>query len=65
MSSSSSNLLDNLSDRIHGDKCTDCKSYLDYVSIKNNHLICRRFDCKRFANIYEFCDRDINKFFCY
>ena len=45
------------------------------MSIKNNELIFRCFDCKknykkdfntelikRFANIYEFCGRDINKF---
>ena len=29
MSTSLSNLVDNLSEGIHGDKCTDCKSYLD------------------------------------
>ena len=75
MSSSLSNLADNLSERLHNDKCTDCKSYLDYMSIKDDQLIFRCFDCKknykkdfnkelikRFANMYEFCDRDINKF---
>ena len=44
MSSSLSNLLDNLSDRFYSDKCTDCKSDLDYISIKNNQLIFRCFD---------------------
>ena len=34
MSTSLSNLVDNLSDRLHSDKCTDCKSYLDYMLIK-------------------------------
>ena len=29
MSTSLSNLLDNLSEGLHSDKCTDCKSYLD------------------------------------
>ena len=75
MSSSLSNLIDNLSDRLHSDKCTDCKSYLDYVSIKDDQLISRCFDCrknykkdfnkkliKKFANMSEFCDEDINKF---
>ena len=75
MSSLLSNLVDSLSERFHNDKCTDCKSCLDYKSIKNNPVILRCFDCKKnykkdfnkelvkiFANIYEFCDRDINKF---
>ena len=74
MSSSLSSLVDNLSEGLHGDKCTDCKSYFDYMSIKDNLLIFRRFECeknyekkfneeliKRFANIYEFCNKD-NKF---
>ena len=75
MSSLLSNLADNLSEGLHNDKGTDCKSCLEYMSIKNNQLILRCFDCKknykkdfnkelikRFANIYGFCDRDINKF---
>ena len=76
MSSSLSNLVDNLPDRLHSDQCTDCKSWLDYMSIKSNQLIFRCFDCKKnykkdfnneiylqiFANIYEFCDGDIIKF---
>ena len=75
MSSSSSRLVDNLSEGVHSDKCTDCKSCLDYMSIKDNQLMFRCFECKknykkdfhkelikRFANIYEFCNEDINKF---
>ena len=75
MSSSLSSLVDNVSEGLHNDKCTDCKSYLDYMSIKNNQLIPRCFECKknykkdfnkelmrRFANISEFCNGDINKF---
>ena len=59
---------------VHDDTCTDCKSYLDYMTIKDEKLIFRCFECKknyekdfnkefikRFANIYEFCDGDINK----
>ena len=79
MSSSLSNLVDNLPDRLHSDQCTDCKSWLDYMSIKSNQLIFRCFDCKkiyikkdfnkglviRFANIHEFCGRNINKSICY
>ena len=75
MSSSLSSLVSNLSDGVHGDKCTDCKSCLDYMSVKDDQLIFRCFKCqknynkdfnkdliKRFENTYEFCDRKINKF---
>ena len=75
MSSSLSNVVDNLSQGLQSDKCTDCKSCLDYISIKDDRLIFRCFECKknykkefnkeiikRFANIYEFCSGDINKF---
>ena len=33
MSSSLSNLVDNLSEGLHNDKCIDCKSCLDYMSV--------------------------------
>ena len=75
MSSSLSNLVDNLSEVLYSDKCTDCKSCLDYVSVKDDQLIFRCFECKRnynkdfhkefikiFAITYEFCNKDINKF---
>ena len=75
MSSSLSNLADNLPDGLHSDKCTDCKSYLDYMTTKGEQLIFRCFECKknykkklnkelikRFANIYQFCNEEINKF---
>ena len=75
MSSSSSNLVDNLSEGLHSDKCTDCKSYLDYMTTKDEQSIFRCFECKkyydkdfnkelikRFANIYKLCNGDINKF---
>ena len=75
MSSSLSNLVDNLSEGLHCDKCIDCKSCLDYMSVKDDQLIFRCFECKKnykkdfnkelikiFANIYEFCNEDINKF---
>ena len=68
-------LVDNLSDGLYNDKCIDCKSYLDHMLIKDDQLIFRCFECKkyykkdinkdlikRFANIYEFCDGDIHKF---
>ena len=63
MSTSSSILVNNLSEGLHNDKCQDCKSYLDYMLIKddkkkdfNKELI------KRFENIYEFCNNNIIKF---
>ena len=76
MLSSLSNLVDNLSEGLHSDRlCIDCKSCLDYMSVKDDQLICRCFKCnknyrkdfnkeliKRFANIYEFCNENINKF---
>ena len=45
MSSLLSNLVDNLSEGLHCDKCTDCKSYLDYMSI-DEQLIFMCFQCK-------------------
>ena len=80
MSSSLSNLIDNLSEGFHSDKCTDYKSCLDYMATKDDQqsciqLILRCSECKKnykkgfnkelvktFANTYEFCNKDINKF---
>ena len=66
-----SNLVDDLSEGLHNDSCTDCKFYFGYMSIKNNQSNFRCFGCKknynkdfnkalikRFANMHEFCDRD-------
>ena len=41
MSSSLSSLIDNLSEGLHSDKCTDCKSCLDYMITKDDQLIFR------------------------
>ena len=73
MSTSLSDLVNNLLEGLH--KCTDCKLHLDYMSIKDNLLIFRCFRCKknyekdfnkelikRFANTYQFCNKDLNKF---
>ena len=75
MSTSLSKLVDNLSEGLHNNRCVDCKSCLDYMKIKDEKLIFRCFSCKnnyekdfnkelieRFANIYEFCNGDLNKF---
>ena len=49
MSSSLSKLVDNLSEGIHNNKCSDCKSNLNYVRItKNKKLLLKCFNC----NIY-------------
>ena len=75
MSTSLSNLVSDLSEGLHNDRCIDYKSYLDYMATKNEQLIFWCFRCKknyekvfnkeliqRFGNIYEFCNVDLNKF---
>ena len=75
MSTSLSKLAKNLSERLHNDRCIDCKSCLDYMATKDKQLIFRCFRCKqnyekdfdieliqRFVNIYEFCNRDLDKY---
>ena len=75
MSCSLSSLVTNLSVGLHNDRCTDCKYCPYYMATKDEKLIFRCFECKknykkdfnkelikRFANISEFCDGDVNKF---
>ena len=78
MASSLSKLVDNLSERIHNNKCSDCGSNLDYIKItakpsslerKNEKLILECYNkkfnkelIKRFASTYTFCNNDLNKF---
>ena len=47
MSTSLLKLVNNLSYRVHNDKCTDCKYYLDYMTTKDEKLIFRCFECKK------------------
>ena len=47
MSTSLSKLVDNLSKGLHNNKCTDCRSCLDYMKTKNENLILRCFCCKK------------------
>ena len=67
MSTLLSNLVSNLSEGLHNDRCIDCKSCLDYMTTTDEKLIFRCVRCKknyekdfnkeliqRFANIYEF-----------
>ena len=69
MASSLSKLVDNLSEGIHNNKCSDCRSNLDYIKIKNEKLILECYNCKqcyrkkfnkelikRFASTYSFCN---------
>ena len=75
MATSISKLVDNLTDKIHNDKCMKCKSNLCFVNAVNKKLIFKCIDCEkeyekefnkelveRFANTYKFCDNDLNKF---
>ena len=75
MSTSLSNLVSDLSEDLHNDRCIDCKSCLDYMTIKDEQLIFMCFNCKknnkkdfnkelikRFANTYRFCNKDLKKF---
>ena len=47
MSSSLSNLVNNLSEGLNCDKCIDCKFYLDYMSVKDYQLIFKCSECKK------------------
>ena len=75
MSTSLSKLVDNSSEGIHNNRCVGCKSCLEYIKNKDEKLIFRCISCKknykkdfnkelikRFANTYNFCDNDLNKF---
>ena len=75
MSSSLLKLVDNLSEGIHNNKCSDCESNLDYIKIKNEKLLLKCFNydsyykkkinkdlIKKFKNTYSFCNSDLNKF---
>ena len=75
VASSLSKLVDNLSEGIHNNKCSDCGSNLDYIKIKNEKFILECYNCKqrykkkfnkelnkRFASAYSFCINDLNKF---
>ena len=75
MSTSLSSLVDNLSE-IYSKKCRDknCESKCDFIGFKNNKLHYKCNECKKrqlkpiselikkFPNIYQFSNRDINKF---
>ena len=75
MSTSLSSLVYNLSDGFHCYICIDCNSSLDSMITRYDQLIFRYFESKkncqkdfnkdlinRFANTYEFSNKDINRF---
>ena len=48
LATSLSNLVSNLSEGLHNDRCIDCKSCLDYTATKDEQLIFRCFRCKKY-----------------
>ena len=75
MDKSLSNLVDDLSEELHSEKCADSKSHLDYMLINDDKLILRCFEFKKnyekefnkeliktFANTNKFCNKGIDKF---
>ena len=60
MSTSLSSLVNNLSDGLYNHKCIDCKSCLDYMSVKNNRLIFKCLNCNKNYN-KEFNKKLINR----
>ena len=63
-----------LSERLHKDKWSDCKSDLEYVTAKDSTLTLQGTGCnknyetevdenlsKRFQNTYKFCDEELSK----
>ena len=63
ISSSLSNLVDNLSEGLHSDKCTDCKSCLDCMVSKDDQLTFRYFECKK--NYKKDFNKELIKRFAY
>ena len=59
MSSSLSSLVDNLSEELHSDKCTDSKSCLEYMINKGEKLIFWCFECKK--NYKKDFNKELNK----
>ena len=45
-----SKLIDNLSERIHNNKCANSKSCLDYIKTKNEKLILKCLNCEQYYN---------------
>ena len=50
MSSSLSSLVDNVSEGLHNKKCRKCKSWLEYISIEDNKLVCNAENVTKIIN---------------
>ena len=75
MTTSLSNLVDNLAQGIHKIKCKDCDCFFEYESVKDDLIEYKCLSCnkdysnkideklkKRFKNTFTFFNNDINKF---
>ena len=75
MTTSLSNLVDNLAQGIHKIKCKDCDCFFEYESVKDDLIEYKYLSCnkdysnkideklkKRFKNTFTFFNNDINKF---
>ena len=75
MSTSLSSLVHNISDGLRSNKCTDCKSDLDYMKVEGIQSIFKCLNCNkdyneafnkelinRFSSRFKFCNGTINKF---
>ena len=76
MTTSLSNLVDNLTEGIHKIKCKDCDYFLEYESVKDNLIKYNCLSCnkdysnkldeklkKQFKNTFKVSNNDVNKFF--
>ena len=74
MTTSLSNLVDNLAEVVHGIKCKNCDCFLEYESVKDNFIKFKCLFCnkdfsnkldeklkKRFKNTFKFSNNDTNK----
>ena len=62
-STSLSSHVNSLSDERHSDKCTECKSCLDYMSVKDDQWNCIQQSCTQFIFKCLNCNKDHNKDF--
>ena len=50
MSTLLSSLVGNLSDGLHSNKCTDCKSSFTYMKVEDNQSIFKHLNCNKNFN---------------
>ena len=74
MATSLLNLVDNLTEGIHKNKCNEYDCFLEYESVEDNLIKCKCLSCnknysnkideelkKRFKNTFKFSNNNINK----